>query len=157
MKQFNRAIGILLCLVMAFSCFGLIALAEDPEEPHVHEYRSEVVNPTCVDRGYTLHVCSGCGDYYKTDYTDPIGHSYGQWTEVRAATCTAEGLQERECVRCHGKETKTIPVLPHVDEDENGECDNCGAKMEVKHIFSPFEWLKSFIAFIKNLVQGIFA
>ena len=159
MRKINKTISILLCLLMALSCFGVAAFAEDEGEqpPCEHSYTATVVAPTCAEQGYTLHVCPKCGDNYKDSYTNPLGHSYGAWTEVTAATCTQEGLQERECVRCHGKETKTIPVIPHVDADENGECDECGAKMEVKKIFSPFEWLKSFIAFIKELVQGIFA
>ena len=158
MKHINKALSILLCLVMALSFFAFSALAEDPQtEECVHEYQVTVVAPTCAEQGYQLHVCPKCGDNYKDNYTAALGHSYGSWTEVTAATCTEEGLMERECVRCHSKETKTISVIPHVDEDEDGHCDVCGAEMEVKHIFSPFEWLKAFIQFLRNLFGGVFA
>ena len=46
-----------------------------------------------------------------------------------------------------------LVVMPIV----NGECDVCGAEMEVKQIFSPFEWLKSFIRFLRELINSIFA
>lgn len=159
MKKISKALSVFLCLVMALSFFGVAAWAEGEEETEEceHTYEATVVPPTCAEQGYTLHVCPKCGDHYADNYTSALGHSYGSWVEVTSATCTAEGLQERECSRCHGKETKTIPVKAHVDENEDGKCDACGAEMPVKYIFSPFEWLKSFIAFIRNLIQGIFA
>lgn len=157
MKNMKKALCIVLCLLAAFSCFALTCAAEDEPVACEHEYRVTTVAPTCAEQGYQLHVCSKCGDYFKDNYTNPLGHIYGEWTNVRTATCTVEGLQERECVRCHGKETRTISVIPHVDEDENGKCDVCGAKVEVKKIFSPFEWLKSFIQFLREWFNSIFA
>ncbi|MBQ6119447.1 MAG: hypothetical protein IJK98_09460 [Clostridia bacterium] len=158
MKTINKVICMILCLTMALSCFGftVLAIGGDPSCEHNYEPQTPVP-PTCADQGYTIYLCSKCGDYYMDNYTSALGHNYGSWTEVRAATCTREGLMERECSRCDGKETKTIPVTAHVDENEDGQCDVCGAKMEVKTIFSPFEWLKSFIAFLKDLIHGIFA
>ena len=158
MKKFHKTLSVFLCLVMALSFFGLAAFAEDGEE-HVHNYTGTVVAPTCAERGYTLYVCSGCGDHYidENSYTNPLGHNYGEWREVRESTCTEEGLMERECIRCHGKETKTISVIPHEDRDEDGQCDVCGADVEVKKIFSPFEWLKTFIQFLRDWFNGIFA
>lgn len=154
MKKINKALSVFLCLVMALSFFSVAVFAEE----HEHSFVETVVAPTCADRGYTLHVCTveGCGYQYEDTYVSSLGHSYGEWVEERAATCTQEGLMTRECVRCHGKDTKTIPVLSHVDEDEDGKCDLCGAKVEVKFIFSPFEWLKSFIQFLIEWWNGIF-
>lgn len=162
MKKVNRILSVALCLVMCLSLFGVAAFAEEnvttPEQGACdHAFNINVVAPTCADRGYTLYVCSKCGYYYSDNYTSAMGHNYGDWREVRAATCTEEGQMERECSRCHGLDTKTLPILPHVDEDGDGKCDACGAKVEVKKIFSPFEWLKSFIQFIRDLINGIFA
>lgn len=157
MKKISKALSVLLCLVMALSFFGVAAWAEGEEEACEHEYTATVVAPTCADQGYTLHVCPKCGDHYADSYTSALGHSYGNWVEVTAATCTTEGMQQRECTRCHGKETKTIPIKAHADENEDGKCDECGAEMPLKFIFSPFEWVKSFIAFIRGLIQSIFA
>lgn len=157
MKKINQAISLILCLVMALSVFAFAAFAEDESAACEHTYTATTVAPTCMERGYQMFVCSQCGDYYMDNYTNPLGHNYGEWTDVRESTCTAEGLQERECIRCHGKETRTISVIPHVDADENGKCDVCGAKVEVKKIFSPFEWLKAFIQFLRDWFNGIFA
>ena len=161
MKRINKALSVLLCLVMALSCCAFSAFAEDVTTPEQaaceHELKIAVVPPTCAERGYTQHVCQKCGYHYEDTYVNPTGHSYGQWREIKEATCTSEGLMERECIHCHGKETKTVSVLPHVDENEDGKCDACGAKMEIKQIFSPFEWLKSFIQFLKDLINSIFA
>lgn len=159
MKKISKALSVILCLVMALSIFGVAAFAEGDGETDAceHEYSVTIVAPTCAEQGYKMHVCSKCGDWYKDSYTNALGHSYGSWVETTAATCMTEGLQQRECTRCHGIETKTIPVKAHTDENEDGKCDACGADMPVKYIFSPFEWLKSFIAFIRDLIQGIFA
>ncbi len=160
MKKISKALSVLLCFVMALSFFGVAAFAEGEEtEECEHVYTVTEVAPTCAERGYSLHVCSKCGDYYMDSFRDPIGHNFGDWVEIRAATCTEEGLMERKCNRigCSTKETKTIPVKAHADENEDGKCDMCGADMPLKFIFSPYEWLKSFIAFIKELIQGIFA
>ena len=157
MKKINKSISILLCLVMALSCFTFLAFAEDETPACEHEYQVTVVQPTCMEQGYQLHVCPKCGDHFQDNFIPALGHNYGEWAQIREATCTEEGLMERECIRCHGKETKTVSVIPHVDEDEDGHCDVCGAEMEVKHIFSPFEWLKSFIQFLRDWFRSIFA
>jgi len=41
---------------------------------HIHSYISKVVAPTCTEKGYTLKMCSICGETTKTDYTFAKGH-----------------------------------------------------------------------------------
>lgn len=41
---------------------------------HVHSYEAVVTEPTCTEGGYTTYTCSVCGDSYKDDFTDPLGH-----------------------------------------------------------------------------------
>ena len=53
----------------------------------------------CTKSGYTLHECV-CGDSYKTDYTDPLGHTY-KWNK-----CTRCGYRAPEII---------IPVEPPVE------------------------------------------
>ena len=43
-------------------------------------------------------------------------HKYGDWTQVVAPTCTAEGSQERVC-SCGDKQTKAIDALGHDWDD----------------------------------------
>ncbi|MDE5601823.1 MAG: leucine-rich repeat domain-containing protein [Clostridia bacterium] len=40
-----------------------------------------------------------------------LGHSYGEWKVVTAATSLEEGVQESVCSRCHEKQQKPVPVL----------------------------------------------
>ena len=40
-------------------------------------------------------------------------HSWGDWTTVKAATCTETGLEKRECSGCNESETRTTNALGH--------------------------------------------
>ena len=66
-------------------------------EEGTHEYTSRLVAPTCTENGYTLHTCLICGENYKLDITDALGHSYGEWMIIEAATCVDDGLMRRQC------------------------------------------------------------
>ena len=39
-----------------------------------------VTEPTCTHEGYITHICA-CGDSYKSDYVDALGHDYGERVE----------------------------------------------------------------------------
>lgn len=41
-----------------------------------HTMTEEVIEPTCTEKGYTLHKCTECGYNYKDNYTDAKGHNY---------------------------------------------------------------------------------
>ena len=56
-------------------------------EPLGHNYTEEVTKPTCTERGYTTYTCS-CGDSYKSDYKDALGHDY------KNGTCTRCGAKD---------------------------------------------------------------
>ena len=40
-------------------------------------------------------------------------HAWGQWTDVKSASCTGTGTAERICSACGEKETKELPALGH--------------------------------------------
>lgn len=151
----KKALCLILSFVFAFSCFSVCAFAADPECEHSYETR--IVPPTCADDGYTLHVCTKCGDYYKENFTSARGHFYNEWQEEHAASCEQEGLMQRTCKNCGAAETKTIPVTPHVDNNKDGKCDFCDAPVEVKTLFSPFDWLVSFFKAVVEWFREIFA
>ncbi len=48
--------------------------AKDPKV-HTHSYIAAVTDPTCTAAGYTTYTCS-CGESYKDNYTNALGHSY---------------------------------------------------------------------------------
>ena len=51
----------------------------------------------CIS-GYTVYTCSKCGDSYRTNETQPLGHTYVISTE--GATCTESGVSVYTCTRC---------------------------------------------------------
>ena len=63
-----------------------------------HSYEPEVIEPTCVDKGYTTHICSRCGTGYNDTFVDALGHDY-QAKRVEP-TCTEEGYIGQSCSRC---------------------------------------------------------
>lgn len=149
MKNIRKIISVIsICLVL-FSSFSFVALAD---EECNHSYSGTPVAPTCVEAGYTLYVCSLCGDNYK-DYKNGLparGHVYGEWYVIDEATCTEEGHMQRDCSQCASSEYKTVSVIEHVDKNNDGKCDVCSAAMDVEQIFSPFDWL---VALFKAMVQ----
>ena len=85
-----------------------------PKLDHTHEYTETVIEPTCTEKGYTLHKCE-CGDEYKDNETEALGHLFGAWETITPATEDSEGLEQRVCARknCGFKEERKIPVLSH--------------------------------------------
>lgn len=76
-----------------------------------HTYTSVITAATCTERGFTTYTCSLCGNSYKENFTDVLGHNYGDWVITQNATATANGQRERICSRCSNKETEIIPAI----------------------------------------------
>lgn len=74
-----------------------------------HDYVSKVTAPTCEQMGYTSYTCKYCGDSYKSDYLDAIGHTPGEWVMDRQPSLTAEGAKHKSCAKC-GKVLETAPI-----------------------------------------------
>lgn len=76
-----------------------------------HEWKNTAVHtdPTCTKAGSQEQKCTKC-DETQTIEIAALEHSYGEWHDEVAATCTDDGTKGyRECSRCHDK----------VDEDGN--------------------------------------
>ena len=123
----------------------------------VHVYDQEVVRDEYLKESAT---CTHKAIYYKScacgvkgeetfEYGDLAAHTYGEWSVDKEATCTEEGIRERECSVCHGKQTETISALGHEYSDEwivdknatctesgskSHRCIRCGEKSEVTEI-----------------------
>ena len=61
---------------------------------------SQVVAPTCVSTGYTLVKCSSCSMTFKTNATDMLTHSFGEYSVLTAATSTSVGTKISSCANC---------------------------------------------------------
>ncbi|MBO5090675.1 MAG: hypothetical protein J6C27_07200 [Clostridia bacterium] len=67
---------------------------------HQHNYITNKIKPTCTQKGYTEYNCA-CGDSYKADYIDALGHKVVS-DKVVANTCTKPGLTEgSHCSVCN--------------------------------------------------------
>lgn len=95
-----------------------------------HCYEAVVTAPTCTTGGYTTHTCAGCGDSYVDSYVDAKGHTWSDWLQTVAPTCTAEGSRLRFC-NCGVQETGAIEKLPH--SYVSGVCTGCGEKENHDH------------------------
>ena len=81
------------------SVCGEVIVAQEIVVALGHEYESEVIDPTCTERGYTMHTCTRCGDYYATNFVDALGHDYV--AVVTDPTCTDYGYTTHTCSRCN--------------------------------------------------------
>jgi len=122
--------------------------AKDPgaTPPHTHDYKAAVTAPTCTQAGYTTYTCS-CGDSYKSDYKDALGHDYKNGTctrcgakdpgvtpphthdykaAVTAPTCTQAGYTTYTCSCGDSYKSDYKDALGH--DYKNGACTRCGAK-----------------------------
>ena len=70
------------------------------EKAHGHNYKDDVTAPTCTEMGYTTHTCKDCGSTYKSDYTNPKGHTPSDWIVDLAPTMDSEGRKHIECKDC---------------------------------------------------------
>ena len=82
------------------------------DQSHVHFYYAEVIDPSCDRSGYTEFSCC-CGDHFAEMYTDPLDHTFGEWTVSVEPTCSATGMEERRCIQCDRAETRVLPIADH--------------------------------------------
>lgn len=131
--------------------------APETEAPHVHSYTSTTVAPTCVDGGYTKHVCA-CGHSYVDNKKNAKGHS-GSWTTTASPTCNDKGSKTRTCTVCGTVETESISANGHKWDSgvvtkepascsqqgtKTFTCKSCGAtkteSVSGLHSFGPWQW-----------------
>ena len=88
-----------------------------------HDYKVEVIQPTCTEMGYTIHTCTRCGNTYQDSYTKATGHKPGDWIIDQQPTTNTEGSKHKECQEC-GETLDTQPMEKIRNEattDSNGE------------------------------------
>ncbi len=85
---------------------------------------------TCNEAGHTAGVqCSRCGAIESGVTEIPaLGHSYGNWTQTKAPTCTAKGTEVRTCTRCNATETRDVEVLGHNTTHHAAKAATCTEK-----------------------------
>lgn len=85
--------------------------------PTEHGWNNVTVPPTCTEDGYVIQVCYACSIPYTENGVvvrvnsgaSATGHKEGNWTTVRAATATTDGLKQTNCTKCGAVMTAVIP------------------------------------------------
>ena len=102
---------------------------------HIYEVTEEVP-ATCEKDGKRVSKCTyeGC-DKTKTEKLKKLGHKMGDWYVAKAATCTENGKEQRDCLNGCGKSETRVIKASHtwgewvVNEEENNKthvCSVCG-------------------------------
>ena len=67
-----------------------------------HLYSETVQKPTCTQRGWTEYTCTrtGCTNWYRDNYTNPLGHVESEWETTKEPTATEYGWRQKYCTRC---------------------------------------------------------
>jgi hypothetical protein len=80
---------------------------------HTHSYVVKSYQPAdCIHSGEKVYLCS-CGESYSEKLPATGVHTYGAWVTTKAATCSADGSQYRDCNVCKKRETRAISYLGH--------------------------------------------
>lgn len=82
--------------------------AERTAEVHSYGEYAVTLEPTCTQPGEKTRICSLCG-YVEKAEIPATGHSY-------------DSCCDKDCNNC-----AKVRVPPHIDADDNGLCDKCGA------------------------------
>jgi hypothetical protein len=103
------------------------------------EDKEVTYDPTCVNVGYTTRVCLACREELAepTDVKAPTGvHTYGEWNQTAAPTCTEDGAKQRKCEYCDAVETGVVPATGHTmgaydknDTQHWNVCNTCGVEI----------------------------
>lgn len=86
---------------------------------------------TCTEDGSTgIGKCNACGtEFDKATVIPAKGHSFGEYTVTKEATCTEKGEETATCSVCGEKDTKEIDKVPHDYKETNrveATCDTEG-------------------------------
>lgn len=74
-----------------------------------HEHVKENIVPAiCTEDGSKTVVCEDCGETLSTEVIPATGHSFGEWTVTKEATCFEDGEESRTCPVCKYVETRPI-------------------------------------------------
>lgn len=122
---------------------------------HILKLGKAYKDPTCTEDGNReYYQCTKCGKLFKhpvwgegaeefettvDEIRLPGRHQYNDWIVTKPQTCTEDGIQERECMKCGEKSSEAIPATGHHYIDwasatpsctGNGyteqKCENCG-------------------------------
>lgn len=89
---------------------------------------------TCTEKGYSGDTkCLDCNTIIKKgSNTSKAPHTYGDWTQIKAPSCSEAGEQTHTCTVCAYVETVAIETLSHTWNEgtviKQPDCTNTGEK-----------------------------
>ena len=119
------------------SVCGEVLVAQTVIAKLSHAYEATVIAPTCVEDGYTKHVCSVCGDSYTSDATDATGHSWDDGVITKEPTADADGVKTYTCSSCGETRTESF-----VSQPQTGDVNSDG-EMNLVDVVVLMKWLVS--------------
>ena len=86
------------------------------------------------------NVCDRCG-LGGLDGEGEHTHAFGEWQPLNGSlpTCTESAWEIRKC-SCGETESREVPALGHINENEDGKCDRCGVSLDGTHTHEFGEW-----------------
>ena len=114
---------------------------------------------TCTTDGNTGTTrCTQCNTVLgDAEIIPATGHTLGEWRTINAATCSAAGLNRKDCSDCTYYETEEVSALAHTDADEDDICDVCNGNMpKQEHVCEEASGWKKFWNSIANFFRRLF-
>ncbi len=100
---------------------------------HEHAYSEKITAPTCEAQGYTTYTCE-CGDSYKDNYLNALGHQFTNYVSDNNASCDKDGTKTATCDNgCGRTDTKMDTnskghLFTDYTSDKNATCEQNGTK-----------------------------
>ena len=124
----------------------------------------QTVAPTCIDKGYTLHMCEGCGDAFQSNVKNATGvHDYNSGVITTEPTCEGKGVKTHLCNNCGASKTTDVNAKGHNNTKnttvkatltKNGytltECSVCGKDYKKTTIYRPYTFKLSTTSYTYN-------
>lgn len=108
-------------LMTSFCAIGLVACDTGSHQHTMAHHEAKAA--TCTEEGNIEYwSCSGCGKNFLDEAGSSEvsnitiaakGHSWGEWTITKPATCEEKGSQTHTCDVCDFEEVQTIPATGH--------------------------------------------
>ena len=127
------------------------------KEECLHETTEQfVTEPTCVEQGSIMVVCTGCGEIISEEISDPLGHDFVMNTLL--PTCTEQGYDLYSCNRCGDYyQENFVETIAHTFE--NDVCVFCGALCPCADFtdVSDQNWFHDAVvfAYVRELMNGV--
>lgn len=78
-----------------------------------HDCTVQTVPATCLKFGYDLHTCKKCGETFKDNFTDLLGHGWSDWEQTDKPSCIKTGSETKVCSRCGLSVTRSTAKTQH--------------------------------------------